>query len=167
MERAARLASGHLPAPESVAVTALKERKRFAGLRKRLAEIDLWVREHPEADTRMVAEVLALARDLHQQVERIDKAGTVAIWISGAYFLQEMLSTSDPAVANLVGRLLVNPLTTKIAKEAFKNLYLSARGIRPGASAAIAAVRDYMGITSIEAGKAPKVFGSGVYRFWV
>lgn len=130
MRRLAEASSGKRPPAHEVLRTALSERKRFAGLRKRLAEIDVFVKEHFIPEEKMIREVLALARDLHAQIQRIDRVGKYCIWASGAYVLREMLSTADPIVSRIVGSILVNPLTTEMARDTVKDLYLAGRGVR-------------------------------------
>ena len=167
MERAALAASGSLPKPESIVLHALRERNRFAILRRRLSEIDLLIQEEQINDEALVHEVIALARDLHKQIQQIDLMGTALIWSSGAYFLRELSSTMDPALANLIRLLLINPITTKFARESLKDLYLSSKGISGGACIAIAAIRDYVATGVINKDTAPKVIGNGIYKFWV
>jgi hypothetical protein len=146
---------------------AFQERERFAILRKRLSEIDLLINEKKINDTFLSKELIVLVKDLHKQIERIDRMATALIWASGAYFLREFFSTIDPILAKVIRLLLVNPFATKFARESLKDLYLSAKGISGGAGIAIAAIRDYIATGVINEDRAPKVIGSKVYKFWV
>jgi len=168
MQRTAAAVSGVPESPKSIVLSAFRERERFSLLRKRLAEIDTLIQDGaPDNDLQWFHEIIDLARDLHKQIERIDKAGKAFMWASGAYFLKELLSTVEPTISQFIRMLLVNPITTRFAKETLKNMYLSAEGITGSASPAIAAIRDYIGFKHIAHDNSPRVIGSGVYEFWV
>ncbi len=168
MKRISATASGTHSSPENIVVCAFKERKRFSTLRKRLAELDSLIRdEGSDIDESWIGEIISIARELHRTMQQIDKAGTAFMWTSGAYFLQELLSTLDPVLGRLLKSLIVNPLTTKLAKEGMKNLYLATKGIKAGASPAIAAVRDYVGYKHVAVDRQSYSIGPGTYEFWI
>jgi hypothetical protein len=167
MERAARAASGRPVDPHSLTVAAFRERKRFALLRKRLSEIDSLLCEHSEKEAVLLREIIKLARDLHKQVQFIDFTGQAFLWAAGSYGLREILSLIDPGLPPIIAPLIANPWTTKPAREALKNLYLSAKGLGQGAGPAFSAMRDYVNTVTLTSSKGPRLFGSGVFRFWV
>jgi hypothetical protein len=168
MHRTSASVSGVPGSPDSIVACALRERKRFALLRMRLAELDSLINnENQDIDEPWLREVVLLSRELHRQLEQIDKVGTAFMWASGAYFLREFLSTLEPSLSHLIRCLLVNPLTTKIAKDSMKNLYLATKGLKTGASPAIAAVRDYLGHRNLINESWSGSIGPGSYEFWV
>jgi hypothetical protein len=168
MERTSAAVRGVPGSPDAIVTCALRERTRFALLRKRLAELDSLIHnERQEVDEPWLREIVSLSRELHRHLEQIDKVGTAFMWASGAYFLREFLSTLEPSLAHLLRCLLVNPLTTKIAKNGMENLYLATKGLKAGASPAIAAVRDYIGHRHLITERWPGSIGPGAYEFWV
>lgn len=169
MRAVSQTATGHLPEPESVVVTAFRERKRFSTLRKRLTEIDSIIQEETDNEEILLNEVISLARDLHKQIRRIEQSSKALMWIGGAYGLKEFISSLDSAYAPLMGvitTLILNPWTKEAARKSLANLYLSAKGIGGGAGTAMAVVRDYLGVLSASSGRGPRLFGPGVYKFW-
>ena len=154
--------------PEEVVIAAFRERKRFSSLRKRMAELDELIQvNNQDISDPWVKEVIALNRELQSNVDQIDKMGTAFMWASGAYFLQELLSSLDPSLSQWIRILLVNPFTARCAKESLKSLYIASKGIKGGATSAIASVRDYVGHNHIMVDDYPSAVGPGIYDFWV
>lgn len=163
---AARNATNLIHKPDSIVFQALRERERFASLRKRLSELDETVRSLQSPEVRWLKEVISLAKATHEEVERLDKLGTAFMWLSGAYFLSELLAGVDPSVGRAIRIALVNPITSKAVRDTLKNLHLARKGFGPGATAALAVIRDYVAVARL--GDARLSSGkSGGYEFWV
>lgn len=166
LSKLASLASNRPDQPRSVVLQAIRERSRFAILRKRLSELDEAIKSLNADEFSWLTESLKLTKEVKKEIDRVEKAGTAFMWLSGAYFLAEVLSGVDPSVGKAVRMLLVNPITTKKVKDIMKNLYLADKGFGQGAPAAIAVTRDYLAMQRISQ-SSRRARPAVKYEFWI
>ena len=74
MERTAAAVRGIPGSLEAIVTCALRERTRFATLRKRLAELaSLIGNERQDVDECWLRQIVSLDRELHRNIQQIDK----------------------------------------------------------------------------------------------
>lgn len=150
--------------PRSAILHAIRERKRFAALRKRLAELDEQLQEVSVSETKWLRTIASAAKEIHLEVKRLNMLATAFMWVSGAYCFAEVAAGMDPLAAQLVKLAVFNPLATGEIKNACLNLAMARRGLGSGTWAAIGVTRDYIALR--RSGIQYPRFKKSEYKFW-
>jgi hypothetical protein len=166
VQNIARNTTNLIQKPDSIVIQALRERDRFSVLRKRLAELDEIITSMKAPEEQWLKEAISLAKETHKEVSRIDRLGNAFMWLSGAYVLSEWLTGVDPLISKVIKSVLVNPITSKAIRDTFIDIHLAHKKFGPGATSAMAAVRDYIAVRPIIEAQSNRR-RAATYEFWV